>query len=78
MPIIHMHMIEGRTSEQKAAAAKAVTDAVVKSLGVPPKSVRVLFIDMKTDGFYVAGERSGGAAAHKDTSVSALEDASGN
>ena len=29
MPIIQMNMVEGRTSEQKAAVAKAVTDAVV-------------------------------------------------
>jgi 4-oxalocrotonate tautomerase len=64
MPIIHMHMVEGRTSEQKAAVAKAVTDAVVQTLEVPEQSVRILFVDLKNDGFYVGGKRSAGAAEH--------------
>ena len=61
MPIIHMHMVEGRTSEQKAALAEAVTEAVVNTLQIPAEKVRILFCEVKTDGFYVAGKSSAGA-----------------
>ncbi|MAI91242.1 tautomerase family protein [Ponticaulis sp.] len=75
MPIIQMNMVEGRTSEQKAAVAKAVTDAVVETLNVPAKSVRIMIVDLKKDGFYVAGDLSAGASAHQE-SDDALADAS--
>ena len=42
MPIIEMHLMEGRTAEQKSGAAKAITGAVISSLAVPAESVRVL------------------------------------
>lgn len=64
MPIINVQMVEGRTSEQKAKLAKAVTDAVIESLGVSAQAVRILISEMKSDGFYVAGERSAGASQH--------------
>lgn len=57
MPILEMHLMEGRTLEQKEAAARAVTDALVGSLGVKPQSVRILITEHKNDEFYVAGQR---------------------
>lgn len=56
MPILVMHLMQGRTSEQKKRAAAAVTDALVSSLGVKPESVRILISELQPDGFYVAGE----------------------
>lgn len=57
MPILEMHLMEGRTEEQKQQAAKAVTAALVESLGVEPQSVRILITEHRSDEFYVAGEK---------------------
>ena len=56
MPIIEMHLMEGRTTEQKMKLAKAVTDAVAESLNVNASTVRILMTELKTDEFYVAGD----------------------
>lgn len=55
MPIIEMHMMEGRTPEQKQRVAAAITEAVRASLGVRPESIRVMITEHTSDGFYVAG-----------------------
>lgn len=55
MPIIEMHLLEGRSSEQKQRAASAITEAVIASLGVRPESVRILITEHEADEFYVAG-----------------------
>lgn len=55
MPIIEIHLLEGRTTGQKQRAATAITEAVVDSLGVRPESVRILITEHEVDGFYVAG-----------------------
>lgn len=65
MPIIEMHLLEGRTTEQKQRAAAAITQAVVDSLGVRADTVRILITEHEADEFYVAGEprkRANGAA----------------
>ncbi|MFA5119660.1 4-oxalocrotonate tautomerase family protein [Zavarzinia sp.] len=56
MPIIEMHMLEGRTTEQKHRVAAAVTEAVVGALGVKPETVRILITEHDEDGFFVAGQ----------------------
>lgn len=56
MPILEMHLVEGRTTEQKRAVSKAITNAIVESLGVKSESVRILITEHKgDDGFYVGG-----------------------
>jgi 4-oxalocrotonate tautomerase len=55
MPIIEMHLMEGRTDEQKSGVAKAVTEAVTASLGVRAESVRILITEHGKHEFYVAG-----------------------
>lgn len=55
MPIIEMHLLEGRSSEQKQRAASAITEALIASLGVRPESVRILITEHEADEFYVAG-----------------------
>jgi 4-oxalocrotonate tautomerase len=59
MPIIEMHLSEGRTAEQKRKVASAVTEAVIHALGVKSESVRVLITEHGNDEFYVAGETLG-------------------
>ncbi|MNN35798.1 2-hydroxymuconate tautomerase [compost metagenome] len=55
MPIIEMHMIEGRTDEQKRRVAAAVTAAVSESLDCSPETVRILITEHRQEEFYVAG-----------------------
>jgi len=55
MPIIEMHMIEGRTVEQKQRVAAAVTTAVAESLDCSPETVRILITEHGAEEFYVGG-----------------------
>lgn len=55
MPLIHVHMYEGRTVEQKKKLVVAITDAVVKSLDVKPESVRIMLHDNPKHNFAAAG-----------------------
>ena len=55
MPIIEMHLVEGRTSDQKSRVAAAVTKAVSESMPCSPDTVRILITEHRSDEFYVAG-----------------------
>ncbi len=55
MPIIHVHLFEGRTLEQKRKLVTNMTEAVVKSLEVKPESVRILLHHMPKSDLAVAG-----------------------
>lgn len=56
MPVIHIHMMEGRTDAQKEALMRNVTQTVVDTLGVQPQSVRILLEELQSGHFAVAGE----------------------
>lgn len=56
MPVIEMHLMQGRTDAQKCAVAEAVTEAVVRALGVKPESVRILITEHGPKEFFVAGQ----------------------
>ena len=55
MPIIHVHMFEGKTIDQKRKLVVAMTEAVVKSLDTKPESVRILIHDLPRHNLAVAG-----------------------
>ena len=55
MPIIHVHLFEGKTIDQKRKLAVAMTEAVVKSLDTKPESVRILIHDVPKHNLAVAG-----------------------
>jgi 4-oxalocrotonate tautomerase len=55
MPTIRVEMMEGRTPEQKTALVKALTQAVVESLGSKPESVDVLLYDIKREHWATGG-----------------------
>ena len=55
MPIIHVELVEGRTSEQKKQLGEAITNATVDIVKVPKEAVKVIFVDMKKDNFMEAG-----------------------
>jgi len=56
MPLVEIHMLEGRTDEQKMALLDGVTEAIRDSLGVPLTSIRVWIQEFSSKDFMVAGE----------------------
>ena len=55
MPIISIMMIEGRSMDDKKAMFKAVTDAIVQTLGAPREAVRITIHEVPMDHFAVGG-----------------------
>lgn len=55
MPTIRIELFEGRTDEQKRACAKAVTEAVTKTLGGSADAVDILFFDMQKRNWATGG-----------------------
>ncbi len=55
MPVIHVHMYEGRSVDQKRKLVSAMTEAVVKSLEIKPEAVQILIHDMPKTNVSVAG-----------------------
>lgn len=56
MPVIHAHLIRGRSPAQKAAFARAVTEAASQYLNAPAAAVRVVFHEIEPSDWFVAGE----------------------
>ena len=56
MPLIEVHMLEGRTDEQKRALLEAITQAVHDSLGSPLPTIRVWIQEMSKKEYMVAGK----------------------
>jgi 4-oxalocrotonate tautomerase len=55
MPIIQVHLFEGRTLDQKRKLVASMTDAVVKSLDIKPEDVRIILEDMARHDYAIAG-----------------------
>lgn len=55
MPLVEIHLLEGRTAEQKKNLLASVTQAVHESLGAPVKSIRVWIQEFTTDEYMAAG-----------------------
>lgn len=56
MPTIRVEMFEGRTPEQKKNLVKAITQAVVDTLGSKPDSVDIILVDIRKDQWATGGE----------------------
>lgn len=56
MPIAHLHILEGRTDEQKELLIHEVTDAISRSLAAPTESVRVILTEMPKQHFGIGGQ----------------------
>jgi 4-oxalocrotonate tautomerase len=54
MPLVHITLIEGRTTEQKRQAAKKITEAIVETLNCPVDAVKIAFHDI-SQGDYASG-----------------------
>jgi 4-oxalocrotonate tautomerase len=59
MPVVRVSMLEGRTKEQKAALAKAITNALVDIAKTKPESVFVIFENVRKEDWAAAGNLMG-------------------
>jgi 4-oxalocrotonate tautomerase len=55
MPIVQIHLMEGRTKEKKAALVKKVTEAIIDTLEVKPENIRIILSDMKPENYAISG-----------------------
>lgn len=56
MPTIRVELMEGRTPDQKKNLVKALTQAVLDTLGGKAESVDVLLFDIKRHDWATGGE----------------------
>ncbi|MGB3148652.1 MAG: tautomerase family protein [Paracoccaceae bacterium] len=55
MPVIRIEMYEGRSTDQKRACAKAVTEAWVATCGGTAQSVQIIFTDVSQSDWAAGG-----------------------
>ena len=55
MPIVQIHLLEGRNADQKRALVKEVTRAICDTANVPPEKVRIILSDMPHGDYAVGG-----------------------
>lgn len=55
MPIIQVHLLEGRSQEMKENLVKNITRAVCESLGTEKEQVRIILSEMLEENFAVGG-----------------------
>ncbi|HRD01249.1 MAG TPA: 2-hydroxymuconate tautomerase [Candidatus Saccharicenans sp.] len=55
MPLIEIHLLEGRSKEQKKLLLESVTTAVQQSINVPIDSIRVWIQEFPPDEFMSGG-----------------------
>lgn len=67
MPLAQIHLVEGRTPEQKRALISAVTEAIAESLQTPKGNIRVVLYEIPPDhwaaGNITITERRAGASS---------------
>ena len=56
MPLIEVHMLEGRTDNQKKDLLEAITNAVHESLGSPLPTIRIWIQEMAKTEYMVSGK----------------------
>lgn len=55
MPVVTIQLLSGRSKEQKARLAQAVTDAIVDIAKAKPEGVQVIFSDVEREDWASAG-----------------------
>lgn len=56
MPVLKISLWSGRSKEQKAELAQALTDAVVTTARVPAEAVTILFDELPKENWATAGQ----------------------
>ncbi|NEU32137.1 2-hydroxymuconate tautomerase family protein [bacterium LRH843] len=55
MPIVQVHLLEGRTKEIKQQLISEITATVSRTLGNSPETIRVLLHDVPQENWGIAG-----------------------
>ncbi len=55
MPIVTIHILEGRDQQTRQDLIKNVTTAIIDTLGVPAESVRIIINEMPYENYGIAG-----------------------
>ncbi len=55
MPVVTVQMYTGRTSQQKRALVRAITDAMVKHAGAKPDNLHVILQEVPKENWALAG-----------------------
>ena len=56
MPLAQIHILEGRTEDQKRALIEKVTQAIVDALGSKPEQIRVVITDVPRTNWGIGGK----------------------
>lgn len=56
MPIVRVSLWKGRPAKDKAKIAKAITDALVESAGVPAEAVTIMIEEEPKENWATGGE----------------------
>ncbi|HZS81868.1 MAG TPA: tautomerase family protein [Stellaceae bacterium] len=56
MPMVRIELLPGRTREQKARAAREITDAIVRTLGAKPEATQIVFAEVARSDWATAGK----------------------
>ena len=59
MPMVTVHWLEGRTQNQKAQLAEAITNAFIEIAKVSPDQVWLVFDDVKRADWAMSGKLLG-------------------
>ncbi|KRB78899.1 hypothetical protein ASE00_21225 [Sphingomonas sp. Root710] len=59
MPIVEVHIMEGRTVEQKRAMVAAVTQALSSTMAAPESAVRVIIHELVPEHYGIGGITAG-------------------
>jgi len=55
MPLIEIHLLKGRTAQQKKKLLASVTEAVAESIDAPLQSIRVWIHEFADEDYMAAG-----------------------
>lgn len=56
MPMVRIEMLPGRTREQKARAAREITEAMQRTLGAAPEATQIVFVEVEKSDWARAGK----------------------
>jgi 4-oxalocrotonate tautomerase len=56
MPMVRIELVPGRTREQKARAAREITEAMTRTLGAKPEATQIVFIEVERADWAAAGK----------------------
>jgi 4-oxalocrotonate tautomerase len=59
MPLVHIHISQGKTDQQKHDLMLAITEAIEKSIGAERKAIRVFLHELPLNHIMVAGNLAG-------------------